>query len=216
MSFTGDEIADDEAEFYRCYVRCIKGACAMSMWQGTGSVVTTMFEHALNCCLRSSNYSGVARVQRCISNMHTGLCLILYSLWSLVGVQSQLPAPYISFMGETLPNHTFVDLTVVGMRDDNSVQCFTDLQTCCTSSQGVLRPADWYFPNGTLLQFSRVIAEIYQERAAQRVEIHRRFSTTVAPSGLYRCFISTNAVHDDDDSSVRDTIYVGVYANGGN
>ena len=39
------------------------------------------------------------------------LCLLL---WSLVEVHSQTEFPYVSFMGETLPNHSYVDLNEMG------------------------------------------------------------------------------------------------------
>ena len=32
----------------------------------------------------------------------------------------------------------------------------------------------------------------------------------------YRCDIPTDAIHDDNDLSVRETVYVGLYASGGN
>ena len=38
----------------------------------------------------------------------------------------------------------------------------------------------------------------------------------MGPSGIYRCDIPTVAVHDDNDLSVRETVYVGLYASGGN
>ena len=34
-------------------------------------------------------------------------------------------------------------------------------------------------------------------------------------SGIYRCDISTNTVHDDTDIFVRETVYVGLYSSGG-
>ena len=39
-----------------------------------------------------------------------------------------------SFMGETLPNHGYVDLSLVGdtLDGSDSVQCQTDLATCCS------------------------------------------------------------------------------------
>ena len=40
--------------------------------------------------------------------------LLCLQLWSLVEVHSQTEFPYVSFMGETLPNHSYVDLTLVG------------------------------------------------------------------------------------------------------
>ena len=76
------------------------------------------------------------------------LCLLL---WCLVEVHSQT-VPYVSFMGETLPNHGYVNLTLVGnselYENDYSVQCHTDLSTCCSGGQGPHR-GDWYFPDGT-------------------------------------------------------------------
>ena len=130
----------------------------------------------------------------------------------LVEVNSQT-FPYVSFMGQTLANHSYVDLSLVG--DDtsgsDSVQCHTDLSTCCTSDQGVHR-GDWYFPDGNRLQFND---DILESRGAQRVDIRRRNSAT-SPVGIYRCDIPTNAVHNDTDISVRDKpVYVGLYTTSG-
>ena len=38
----------------------------------------------------------------------------------------------------------------------------------------------------------------------------------MGPSGIYRCDIPTVTVHDDNDLSVRETVYVGLYASAGN
>ena len=139
--------------------------------------------------------------------------LLLFSvLWSLVEVHSQT-APYVSFMNQTLADHSYVDFSLVG--DDSSgsdsVQCHTDLNTCCTMPQGVHR-GDWWFPDGSRLQFN---ADIYEARGDQRVYLRRRNSVT-SPVGIYRCGIPTIAVHDDSDISVRATVYVGLYtASGG-
>ena len=48
-------------------------------------------------------------------------------------------------------------------------------------------------------------------RGDKRVGLRRNHGTS--PTGIYRCDISTNAVHDDD-ISVRDTVYVGLYTGG--
>ncbi|CAI8027810.1 Neogenin (Fragment) [Geodia barretti] len=63
----------------------------------------------------------------------------------------------------------------------------------------------------------RLMSDVYETRIAEGVELRRwNPSTTSPPSGIYRCDIPTNAVHDDTDISVRDTVYVGVYtASGG-
>ena len=96
----------------------------------------------------------------------------------------------------------------------DSVQCITDLPTCCSSTDGAHR-GEWYFPNGTRLPFSGG-GDIYENRGHQRVHLGHRNNPT-SPVGIYRCDIPTIAVHDDNDISVRDTVYVGLYtASGGN
>ena len=132
--------------------------------------------------------------------------LLLLFLLSLVEVHCQT-FPYVSFMGQTLVNHSYVDLSTVG-NSNNSVQCHTDLSTCCSGSQGPHR-GDWYFPSGTRLPFS---GDMYEGRGAQRVELHR--TTATGPTGgIYRCAMPTNAVSDVTDISVRETVYVGLYFN---
>ena len=138
--------------------------------------------------------------------------LLLVLLWSLVEVHSQT-APYLTFMGETLPNHAFVDLSLVGTAGDgdDSVQCHTDLSTCCNASQGADR-GDWYFPSGDRLSFS-ASQIVYEHRIDQRVDLRRNGNADM-PSGIYRCDIETNAVNSADNTD-RETIYVGLYATGG-
>ena len=141
----------------------------------------------------------------------------LILIWSLVEVHSQT-FPYVSFMGQTLANHSYVDLSLVGddLSGSDSVQCHTDLSTCCTGAQGVHR-GDWYSPSSTdKLPSSNEIGDIWEEHEGGRVDLHCRNSAT-SPVGMYRCEIPTVAVHDDDDISVRDApVYVGLYtASGG-
>ena len=135
--------------------------------------------------------------------------LLLCLLSALVEVHSQT-APYVSFMGSNLLNHSYVNLTVVGRPEDggDSVECHTDLSTCCSGAQGPHR-GDWYFPNGDRLQFSSSSDDIYEQRLAQRVDLRRRNNGDT--SGIYRCDIETMAVNDDG----RETVYVGLYASGG-
>ena len=86
----------------------------------------------------------------------------------------------------------------------DSVQCITDLDTCCSSAQGGHR-GDWYFPDGTRLPFS---GNIVQNRGARRVDLFRRNNAHTLV-GIYRCSISINARY------VRATIYVGLYTDSG-
>ena len=136
--------------------------------------------------------------------------LLLSLFWSVVCSQT---FPYVSFLGQTLANHSYVDLSLVGTSGSDSVQCHTDLTTCCTSYRGP-HHGDWYFPNGTRLQFSGNGGDIFESRGAQRVDL-RRSNRATSPVGIYRCDIPTNVVHDDIDISVRATVYVGLYTGNG-
>ena len=141
----------------------------------------------------------------------SSLQLILLPLLLVVEVQCQT-APYVSFMGQTLADHSYVDISLVGNdgSGSDSVQCHTDLYSCCRAAQGTHR-GDWYFPNGERLNFAMDDSDIYEHRDAQRVGIRRRNDAT-GPTGIYRCDIETEAVHDND---MRETVYVGLYTNDG-
>ena len=92
----------------------------------------------------------------------------------------------------------------------DSVQCHTDLATCCTGTQGPHR-GDWYAPGETdRLPFSGDHGDISENRGEQRVDLRRRNNAN-SPVGIYHCGIHTCA-----DPSVRATLYVGLYtASGG-
>ena len=66
------------------------------------------------------------------------LCAFVFLLWSHVDANSQT-IPYMTFMGETLPNNSYIDLSLVRDRlsGGEGVQCHTDLTTCCSSDQGM-------------------------------------------------------------------------------
>ena len=131
--------------------------------------------------------------------------------WSLVEVHSQT-IPYVSFMGQTLVNHSYVDLRLVGRPDSQvpgpSVECHTDLITCCSSYDGIHR-GDWYFPNGARLLFPQGTG-IYETRDTQRVDLRR--NPNFLGSGIYHCDI---AVRDGNDTVVKDKVYVGLYGSDG-
>ena len=136
------------------------------------------------------------------------ILVVVAVIWSLG--QSQT-VPYVSFIGQTLANHSYVDLSLVrsDVSGSDSVQCHTDLSTCCSAAQGLHR-GDWYFPNGDRLPFPGRSYITFQSRRHQRVDL-RRSSDSSTQTGIYYCDISTNAVHHNTDNSVRDTVYVGLY-----
>ena len=134
----------------------------------------------------------------------TVLIVLLCFLSAVVDVCSQTVA-YVSFMGTNLPNHSYIDFTQVGKGSD-SVQCHTDLTTCCSGAQGPDR-GDWYFPNETRLHFdSFAVHNLYESRRAQRVDLNVHGRPNL-PEGIYRCNIETSAANNDS----REVAYVGLY-----
>ena len=141
-----------------------------------------------------------------MSSLQLLMLLILFCL--MVEVQCQT-FPYVSFMGQTLANHSYVDISLVGSDDSgDSVLCHTDLNTCCSGAQGPHR-GDWYFPNGDRLPFPDG-SPIIESRQAQRVDLYHNRGH--APTGIYRCGIQTVGVHDND---TREVAYVGLYTSTG-
>ena len=134
------------------------------------------------------------------------MLVLLLVLLSLVEVHCQQAVPYVSFRGQVLANHSYVNIGQVGNDgSSNSVQCHTDLNTCCSAAQGIHR-GNWYFPNGNRLPHPGV-GNIYQSRRAQRIDL--RHNNANEPSGIYRCDVPTNA-----DNGIRVTVYVGLYTSG--
>ena len=137
----------------------------------------------------------------------TGLLLFLCVVME---VHSQT-FPYVRF-GYTDPdlsNHSYVDLTRVGDSGNgsDSVQCHTDLPTCCSPTQGVHR-GDWFFPNGNRLPLRG--GDIHEIRGNQRVDLRR--TNNAVTNGIYQCTIETIEINAD---AGRDIVYVGLYASGG-
>ena len=139
--------------------------------------------------------------------MMLALVVSLNLFWFLVDVHSK-SCPYVSFKGQTLANHSYVNFSLVGdlKSGSDSVQCHTDLTTCCTSGQGIHR-GDWYFPNGTRLPFGP--AAIHESRRKKRVDLRRIRATS--PTGMYHCDIATT----DHNETTQKRVYVGLYADGG-
>ena len=141
--------------------------------------------------------------------MHSRVLFALILLCCGLEVKSQT-FPYATFAtGAGLPNHSYVDLGTVGTDYSTSVWCNTDLETCCRINDGPHR-GQWFFPDGVALQ----TIDIYMVEEHQRVEL-RRTNNAISPTGVYRCEIPTNAVHDATDISVRATVYVGLYTKEG-
>ena len=139
--------------------------------------------------------------------MMLALVVSLNLFWFLVDVHSK-SYPYVSFRGQTLANHSYLDFSLVGhlKNSSDSVQCHTDLTTCCTGGQGIHR-GDWYLPNGTRLSLPGG-ADVHESRGKKRVDL-RRWSA-ISPTGMYHCDIATT----DHNETTQKRVYVGLYANG--
>ena len=136
--------------------------------------------------------------------------LLLFPLLLVVETQCQ-SAPYISFVDQTLADHSYVDITQVGT-GSAAVFCHTDLVTCCSGAQGVHR-GDWYFPDGERLPFPSISIPppIFEARQNQRLDLRR--TTATEPTGIYRCDIET--VAGVNGNGIRETVYVGLYTSDG-
>ena len=117
--------------------------------------------------------------------MTLAVLLLLGLFWSLAHSQR---VPYVSFMSQTLPNHSYVNLSQVGRPDSGGgegVQCITDLATCCTSTDGSHR-GDWYFPNSTRVPFNAPNIDTYETRVSQGVDLRRTSGVNSSTVGIYR------------------------------
>ena len=136
--------------------------------------------------------------------------LPLVLLSALIVVHTKI-FPYVSFLGQSIPNHGYVNLSNVGSDKNDSVQCNTDLSTCCSGAEGSDR-GDSYFPDETRVPFSKSGNTVYEGRRAQQVLL--QYSGMAGRSGIYRCDIETNKSNVTNEVG-HETVYVGLYINGG-
>ena len=154
----------------------------------------------------------------------SGTCLMLslfHLLWCVVEVHSQT-APYLTFMGEILPNNSYVDFSLVGQGGNathdsgREIVCHTDLDTCCNGSDG---HGDWFssLPGFKLTEHTINTNQhpIGIRRLHKRVKLERTPGIAgPIPSGIYYCTIETVAVSGEGGTG-RERVYVGLYEIGG-
>ena len=139
---------------------------------------------------------------------------LIHLLWCVVKVHSQTEAPYLTFMGETIPNNSYVHLRQVGQGGTPAVIiCHTNLSSCCRNPS---IHGGWFFPNGTALPdggeknvYSGPIAQRWL--SSQRIRLQRGPNTSnisAIPSGFYQCDIAIS-------NSKKETYYVGIYESEG-
>ena len=142
--------------------------------------------------------------------------LVLHLFWCVVEVHSQT-APYLTFMGEILPNNSYVDLSLVGQGGNathdsgREIVCHTDLNTCCSGSDG---HGDWILPHNSAA-VERPGRSIVMKKLHKRVRLeHVPGTSGHIPSGIYQCSIETVAVSGEGGTG-RESVYVGLYETGG-
>ena len=144
--------------------------------------------------------------------MAVGVVCLIHLLWCVVEVHSQTEAPYLTFMGETIPNNSYIDLRQLGPKGSSALLiCHTNLSSCCKNMHG-----GWFFPNRTALpdggKGNTKPIPIAQRWLDQRIRIQHGPNTSnisAIPSGIYQCDIPIS-------KSRNETFYVGIHeAEGG-
>ena len=121
----------------------------MYFYNYAGEIITYDLLTAVSCC-----FSFLGSIFKMLTGMHVWvffhirgftmrLPVLLSLLLSLVDCQT-------AFRGVNLPNYGYVNLNEVGNAEDCSVQCRTDLTTCCSGAQimqGVGHCGDWFLPS---------------------------------------------------------------------
>ena len=131
--------------------------------------------------------------------------LLLLSV-CLAEIHCQTTFPYVSFLGHTLANHSYVDLSLVRDYYDgsDSVQCRTDLRLIVETGT-ILTDQEFNFQE--LRIFTRVVNIVF---VLDKLPPHFLGYITVVFQP-----IPTVTVHSDVDISVRESVFVGLYGSGG-
>ena len=76
--------------------------------------------------------------------MTVGVACLIHLLWCVVEIHSQTKSPYLTFMGETIPNNSYVDLRQVGQGGTPAVITCVTL-TCPHVAQTQVFMEDGFF-----------------------------------------------------------------------
>ena len=89
-------------------------------------------------------------------------------------------------------------------KGDDALLCITNYTACCQPNGEMVSDSEnWYFPNGTRVNYmSGGELEFYSSRGQSVVRLNRRRGGV---EGIYRCVIP-------DTMNVTHTIYIGVYS----
>ena len=126
----------------------------------------------------------------------------------LSGAHSQ--SVFVRFNGTTVKNNSWIDFERIGATQ--RLECFTDANACCSSSEGLAGRA-WFLPNETKLSQDgvREIRAFDVIAGAQKIDLRLTDATArsdPALSGVYECSI-------DNATGQRENVYVGIYYKSG-
>ena len=118
---------------------------------------------------------------------------------------------FLRFNGNDVQNNSWIDFERI--EETQRLECFTDLDTCCSSNENMTGGAAWFLPNGTKLSQDGVqeISAFDVIVGAQKIDLRLTDATArsdLALSGVYECSIDTA-------TGQRESVYVGIYYNSG-
>ena len=149
-----------------------------------------------------ASYSASSRTTSTIMSLSL-LSLIVFVC--LAEVQSH-DVPYLTFQGEFIANHSYVNASLLGMAGDTGIRCHTDRSTCC---EGRPDRGYWYFPNGSTLQNLGNAQSVYYLGIPHANDLRRRSEPlSTSAEGIYCCEVPTF-------TSESERAYVGLYSREG-
>ena len=109
---------------------------------------------------------------------------------------------YLTLNNKFIPNHGYVDISDIGSNDDTALLCHTNRPPPAGSQHS---GGEWYAPDGTRVNGNDVPG-VTRNRGPMVVRLKR---TTGTPAeGIYHCEVN--------DTETQQTVYVGLYSDGGN
>lgn len=98
----------------------------------------------------------------------------------------QISGVYVSLHERIIVNNSNVNGTTIEVGDNGALLCYTDFHQCC-SRAGENTAANWYFPNGTVIDSkSHSNRYVFVSRGPSVVRLHRNTNATM-PTGEYVC-----------------------------
>ena len=117
---------------------------------------------------------------------------------------------YLSLNDDIIPNHGYVVINDIGSTNNTALICHTNRLATITNIGGSTNSGgDWVAPNGVKVDFTGTIVPGFRrDRGPMMVRLLRNTATDPPSEGIYHCLV-------EDDTLTEQTVYVGLYNNGG-